>query len=93
MTLPGVLTIRPSEHTSGTAPEMTMVEVHPRQIEQVMVEVYDWESHSYKFIYADASQIWFWTDEWQLLEHEADEDLRHGRYEDFDSMDDFINSL
>ena len=93
MTLPDVLTIQPSKHTSGTAPKIKMVPVPPRQSEQVMVEVYDWESRYYKFAYVNASQIWFWTDEWQLLEHEADEDLRHGRYEDFDSMDDFINSL
>jgi len=70
-----------------------MVAVRPRHIEQVMITVYDWETHSYRPIRVDASQMWFWTDEWQLLEHEADEDLRHGRYEDFDSMDDFINSL
>ena len=93
MTLPDVLIIRPSEHTSGTAPKIKIVEVPPRQSEQIMVEVYDWKSRYYKFVYVNASQIWFWTDEWQLLEHEADEDLRHGRYEDFDSMDDFINSL
>ena len=90
MTVPSVLTIRPSEHTSGTAPKIKMVEVSPRPVEQVLVKVYDWETHYYKFMYVDASQAWFWTDERQALEHEADEDLRYGRYEDFDSMEDFI---
>jgi hypothetical protein len=38
-------------------------------------------------------QAWFWTPEWQAKEREADEDLRLGRYTDFDNIDDFINSL
>lgn len=36
---------------------------------------------------------WYWTPEWQAWEQEADEDLQVGRYEVFDSMDDFIASL
>ena len=93
MTLQTVLTIRPSEQTAGTAPKVKMVEVYPRHVEKVLVKVYDWKTHYYKVMYVDASQVWFWTDAWQSLEHEADEDLRHGRYEDFDSMEDFINAL
>lgn len=93
MTLPTVLTIRPSKHTSGTAPKIKMVELPLRQVEQVLVKVYDWETYYYKFMYVDASQVWFWTDAWQSLEHEADEDLRYGRYEDFNSMEDLINAL
>jgi hypothetical protein len=41
----------------------------------------------------DESQAWFWSEEWQAGEREADEDLLLGRYKDFDNMDDFINSL
>jgi hypothetical protein len=41
----------------------------------------------------DEAQQWYWTEEWQRWEAEADEDFRSGRYEDFDSMDDFIASL
>ena len=93
MTSATVLTIRPSDQTADTAPKTKMVEVRPRHIEYVWVKVYDWETHYYKLMDVDASQVWFWADEWQSLEHEADDDLRHGRYEDFDSMDDFINSL
>jgi hypothetical protein len=88
-----VLTIRPSDHTAGTAPKTKLVEVRPRRFEQAWVTVYDWETQYYKLMCVDASQVWFWTDKWQALEHEADDDLRHGHYEDFDSMDDFINSL
>jgi hypothetical protein len=41
----------------------------------------------------DPEQAWFWTEEWQAKEREADKDLREGRYEEFDNLDDFINSL
>ncbi len=93
MTSAAVLTIRPADQTAGTAPKTQPVEVRPWPVEHMLVRVYDWEARHYKLMYVDARQAWFWTDEWQALEHEADEDLRHGRYQDFDSMDDFINSL
>jgi len=36
---------------------------------------------------------WYWTPEWQSWEREADEDRKAGRYEVFESMDDFIEAL
>ena len=42
---------------------------------------------------SEADQSWYWTKEWQKLEAEADEDFRAGRYDDFESMDDFIAAL
>lgn len=41
----------------------------------------------------DKSQAWFWTEEWQEAEREADEDLKAGRYKDFDSTDEAIQWL
>ena len=38
-------------------------------------------------------QAWFWTPEWQAIERQADADLAAGRYEDFDTIDAFIESL
>ncbi len=38
-------------------------------------------------------QAWFWTEGWQKMEREADEDLKAGRYDEFESMDDFISDL
>jgi len=38
-------------------------------------------------------QAWFWTPQWQAMEREADEDLAAGRYEEFGSLDDFIDGL
>lgn len=39
----------------------------------------------------DPEQRWFWTIRWQEKEREADEDLRQGRYEDFEDLDDLFN--
>jgi len=36
---------------------------------------------------------WYWSPEWQAWESEADEDWEAGRYEVFDSLDGFIDSL
>ncbi len=36
-------------------------------------------------------QLWFWTNEWQQQERQADEDLIQGRYEDFDNLDDLFD--
>lgn len=41
----------------------------------------------------DPEQAWFWTPEWQAKEREADDAIAQGNYQDFDSADDFINSL
>ena len=41
----------------------------------------------------DSEQLWFWTPEWLAGERMVEEDLRLGRYEDFDNMDDFLATL
>ena len=46
-----------------------------------------------ELVQIDPEQRWFWTEEWQAREREADEDLANGRYEEFDDFEDFINSL
>lgn len=38
-------------------------------------------------------QAWFWTSAWQEAEAEADQNLRDGDYDEFDSLDDFIATL
>jgi AbrB family looped-hinge helix DNA binding protein len=38
----------------------------------------------------DPSQAWFWTEKWQQMEREADEDLVEGRYHDYDGLESFI---
>lgn len=41
----------------------------------------------------DIEHAWYWSPEWQTWEVEADEDRQVGRYEVYESMDDFIASL
>jgi hypothetical protein len=41
----------------------------------------------------NSEQAYFFTSEWQVMEHEAETDLREGRYRDFGSMDDLLADL
>ncbi|MDA8346712.1 MAG: AbrB/MazE/SpoVT family DNA-binding domain-containing protein [Thermaerobacter sp.] len=38
-------------------------------------------------------QTWFWTDKWQRMEHEADEDIKAGRVRSFKDVDEFLTDL
>jgi AbrB family looped-hinge helix DNA binding protein len=38
----------------------------------------------------DPEQAWFWTERWQKMEREVQEDFDNGRYREFDNMDDLI---
>ena len=40
-----------------------------------------------------AHQTWFWTDRWQQMEREADDDIAAGRVVRSDSADDFLAEL
>jgi len=41
----------------------------------------------------DPDQRWWWTEEWQAGEREAERDIAEGRVESFDNAEAFINSL
>ena len=41
----------------------------------------------------DKDQTWFWTKEWQTAEREAEDDLRAGRVEAFETLDGLIADL
>ena len=41
----------------------------------------------------DKSQAYFWTEEWQAAEREADEDIRAGRTRTFESVDELLADL
>lgn len=40
-----------------------------------------------------ASQKWFWTEEWQQGEREAEEDIRRGNVKEFNNVHDLIAEL
>jgi hypothetical protein len=46
-----------------------------------------------QWIAIDPSQAWFWTKEWQLGEQKVDEEFATGKYEDFESIDDFFAEI
>lgn len=41
----------------------------------------------------DASQAWFWTEEWQAGEREVDEQYAAGNYKTFDDAESFLADL
>ena len=41
----------------------------------------------------DESQAWFWTEEWQRMNAEAEDDLAHGRFREFETIDEFLDYL
>jgi len=41
----------------------------------------------------DPDQAWFWTEKWQAGERESEEDIRAGRIESFDTMEEFLATL
>ena len=38
-------------------------------------------------------QQWYWTEEWQAAEREANEDIKEGRYTSFDNPEDALKYL
>jgi bifunctional DNA-binding transcriptional regulator/antitoxin component of YhaV-PrlF toxin-antitoxin module len=40
-----------------------------------------------------AEQAWFWTERWQMMEQEAEDDITAGRTETFDTADEFLADL
>ena len=40
-----------------------------------------------------ADQRWFWTERWQAMEREADEDIAAGRVLEFEDADAFLAHL
>jgi hypothetical protein len=40
-----------------------------------------------------AEQRWFWTERWQKMEHEAENDIAARRIESFDTAEDFLSDL
>ncbi|MGH9105797.1 MAG: AbrB/MazE/SpoVT family DNA-binding domain-containing protein [Acidimicrobiales bacterium] len=40
-----------------------------------------------------ADQAWFWSERWQRLEHEADEETATGHLASFDDVESFLDEL
>jgi len=57
------------------------------------VEVVDGRIVMTPQLLVDASQAWFWSERWQAMEREADEDIAAGRTASFGSVEDLIADL
>jgi AbrB family looped-hinge helix DNA binding protein len=68
------------------------VDLKEGDILEVIVEE-DGSLHLIPKVAIDRSQAYFWTERWQQGERQADQDLKDGRFQDFENMDDFIHSL
>jgi hypothetical protein len=44
-------------------------------------------------VHIKPGQEWFWSEEWQAAEREAEADLVEGRFETFDNDEDFLANL
>ena len=44
-------------------------------------------------IVIDASQAWFWSERWQQMEREVDEEIAAGRVQTFDDVESFLEAL
>lgn len=45
------------------------------------------------FVEIDPGQAWFWEASWLAEELKAEKELSRGDYEEFDNIDDFIDSM
>ena len=58
-----------------------------------LAEEMKWHSSMVKPKKVPRDQAWFWSEEWQQGEREADKALARGEYKDFDKVEDLIADL
>jgi bifunctional DNA-binding transcriptional regulator/antitoxin component of YhaV-PrlF toxin-antitoxin module len=58
-----------------------------------LVERDDGVIELHPLVAVSADQRWFWTERWQRMEREADEDIAAGRVRVHDSVDDLLDVL
>ncbi len=59
----------------------------------LLVEVEDGRVVLTPKVLVDSDQSWFWTERWQRMEREADEDFAAGRSRVLDDVDAFLEDL
>ncbi|MGH9861395.1 MAG: AbrB/MazE/SpoVT family DNA-binding domain-containing protein [Candidatus Acidiferrales bacterium] len=76
-----------------TLPRRAAARLNLRAGDYVEVRVRDDRIELIPMAMIPRDQLWFWTPEWQAGEREADEDIKAGRVEAFDSAEELIRSL
>ena len=81
------------QYGSSTTPAAIRNELEIQEGDHVEVSVVDDTVVLTPKQLVDKSQAYFWTEEWQAAEREADEDIRAGRIETFESVDELLADL
>lgn len=86
------LTIRKREKI--TLPKSIIRKLDLQEGDQLEVEINDrGEMKLVPTIQVPEDQAWFWTEEWQKDEKEADEDIKAGRVKSFENVDEVLHWL
>ena len=82
-----------TRHGQITLPASVRKELGIEEGDLVEIEVVDERAVLMPKKLVDKSQAYFWTKKWQEGEREADEDIKAGRVQTFDSVDALIKDL
>ena len=86
------MTVLTFKHSDSTKTSANAIHIHKDQ-SSASESVYAFNPIVNSFVEIDPLQAWFWEPSWLADELKADKELRRGDYEEFDNVDDFIDSL
>ena len=84
---------RVTRHGQITLPATVRKELDIQEGDLVEIEVVDDRAVVTPKKLVDKSQAYFWTEEWQKGEAEAEADIRAGRVKTFDSVEELLEDL
>lgn len=76
-----------------TLPSSIREKLHLEEGSLVLVKVVDSAIVLVPQETVDKGQSWFWREDWQNLEAEAEEDIRKGRVRSFDSVEELFDEI
>ena len=84
---------RVTRHGQITLPAAVRKELDIQEGDVVEIEVVDDRAVVTPKKLVDKSQTYFWTEEWQKGEAEAEADIKAGRVKTFDSVEELLDDL
>ena len=82
-----------TRHGQVTLPAAVRKELNIEEGDLVEIQVVDDRAVLVPKKLVDKSQAYFWTDDWQKGEAEAEADIKAGRTEAFDSVEELLEDL
>ena len=82
-----------TRHGQVTLPAAVRKELNIEEGDLVEIQVVDDRAVLVPKKLVDKSQAYFWTDDWQKGEAEAEADIRAGRIKTFDSVEELLEDL